>query len=351
MSTAFYCSEAIQLYVHNSKTLLLRLDDFVGERDTCFIGLPSTDYSDKRREKFRFYTVLNYSDDVGNEFGLWIYVYHPSFNYKIQGCTFRVIKGMNAIVLPPTTVSDAVVGIYRSPCYDIVNNEGILDFLIHFPNMTFETSELSDWPVQSEDNDGGAAHTDAPVTANRMEEVNLGDDLSTAFKEMMKQTDYDVYFVVDGTRIGSFKFALCAVSDVFRATFKNYTQESQSGEIVIHDFGHNIVQMFVDALHTHKIYFNDDPVVTLELGMLANKYNVECIEKAAKEAFNVMDVNRHNFVDVYRLAAYDKGIMDQLMRRFIEMRVDTNDIVGFEELTDKTKIDFYRSAHQKTIGK
>ncbi|KAG4066768.1 hypothetical protein HA402_012835 [Bradysia odoriphaga] len=344
MNRAFYRSETIQLFVKGSKTLLLRLDDLLGEQDTGFIHLPSTYHSDRKREKFRFYTVLNYSDGA-NEFGLWIYAYHPSVNYKIQGCTFRVIKGCNTVEVPPTTVSDSVVGIYQSPCYDIVNNEAILDFWIHFPNMNFVVPEVSGRAVQSED------FTDAPVTANRTKEVNLGDDLSTAFKEIMKDPDYDVYFVVDGKKIGSFKFALCAVSDVFRAAFKRYTKESQSGEIEINDFEHNTVQMFVDALHTHKIYFNNDPVVTLQLGMLANKYNVVCIEKAAKDAFNVMDVNRHNFVDVYRLAAYDNGIMDRLMDRFIEMRVDTKDIVGFEELTDKTKIDLYRSAHRKTIGK
>lgn len=297
----FYECESMQLFVYNSKTLLLRLGDFVGERDTGFINLPWPFHTDRRRGKFRFYTVLNYSADDGNEFGLWIYVYHPSFNYKIQGCTFRVIKGLNTYPLAPTTSSDSVVGMYQSPCYEIVNNSSVLDFLIHLPNMTFQTSNLDD--DTGEENVVGAAPTDGPVKPKIMKimkEVNLSTELMTAYKQMMNQSDYDVYFEVGGKKIGSYKFALCAVSDVFKAAFKEHTKESQSGEIAIYDFDHNIVQMFVDALHTHKIYFTDDPVMTLQLGMLANKYNVACIEKAAQDSFNAICVDRHNFVDVYR---------------------------------------------------
>lgn len=172
--------------------------------------------------------------------------------------------------------------------------------------MEFQTSDGNVSTIQMERNNDATvvARTDELETASKLKEVNLSHDLSTAIKEMMNSTDYDVYFVVDGKKIGTFKFALCAVSDVFRATFKDHTKESRSGEIVIDDFGHNAVQMFVNAVHKHRVYFNDDPVMTLQLGMLANKYNVACIEKAASDAFNVTDVNRHNFVNLYRCVKY-----------------------------------------------
>lgn len=302
MSEPFYEGENVRLYVLNKKILRMRLEDLSGKRDTGYINLPSTFHSDREKEKFRFYTVLNYFDDDVNEFGLWVYAYHSSFNYKIHGCTFRVVKGLNTIALPLTTVSDSVMGVFQSPCYEIVNDEGILDFLIHFPNMEFQApavdGTMTDVTDQSVGNDAVATDSDGSVTARK--EVHLGTELLASFKEMMNETDYDVYFVVDGKKIGSFKFVLCAVSDVFRAAFKKHTKESQSGEIAIYDFGHNIVQTFVDALHKHMICFNDDPVMTLQLGMIANKYNVACIEKAARDAFNVMNVDQHNFVDAYR---------------------------------------------------
>lgn len=207
----FYDENGVQICVRNSNTLFLRLDDISSERDTGYIELPSRFVVD-RKEKFRFYVVHNYCENYGNELGLWLYVYHPSFNQKIKGCTFSIIKGLNTIQLPPTISTETVVGIYRSPCYEIVNNEAVLEFFIYLPNMTFETQNVQ--------RAGRHIMSFQKVVANadntkKLKEVHIGDELSTAYQNMMNEENYDVYFVVDGKKIGSFKFPLCAVSDVF----------------------------------------------------------------------------------------------------------------------------------------
>ncbi len=66
------------------------------------------------------------------------------------------------------------------------------------------------------------------------------------------------------------------------------------------------------------------------------------------------DSKLHEFlfsITNHRLAAYDNEIMDKLMQRFIDMKVDTKDIVGFQELNDKMQIELLRSVHLKSIGK
>lgn len=294
----FYDVDGVQIYVRNLNTLVLRLDDISQERDTGFIELP-TRFASDRKERFRFYMVHNYCEDYGNELGLWIYVYDPAFNYKIKGCSFSIIKGLNTIDLPPTILLDSVVGMYRSPCYEIVNNEAILEFMIYLPKMTFETPNVHR-SAHNKSKQKVEVNADISKRVKKVKEVNLGEELSAAYQNMMNEANYDVFFVVDGKKIGSFKFPLCAVSDVFSAAFKEHTKESQTGEIAIYDFDYRIVKMFVDSLHTHKIYFDDDPMTTLKLKMLANKYNVASIERAALNAFNVMDVNRYNFVAIYR---------------------------------------------------
>lgn len=304
MNTAdpFYNEEDFTISVYNSNTLMLRMEDINEERDTGYIRLPSC-YVVEPCEKFRFYVVQNYSDYPGyeNEFGIYVYAYDPLFNYKIKGCTFSAIKGRNTIELPPTIVTDSYVGVYRSPCYEIVNNESTVVILICLPNMTFRTNNTILHQVKLRA--GQKRTSSAPKClkyAKKLKEIRLGDELSTAYQNLMNEANYDVYFVVGDQKIGTFKFTLCAVSDVFKAAFKEHTKESQTGEIAIVDFDYEIVKVFVDALHTYKIYFDDDPIKTLKIKMMANKYNVTSIEKAAVNAFNVNDITRNNFVATYR---------------------------------------------------
>lgn len=294
----FYDNEDVQLQVAGTDRLILRLNDITGQRDTYFIGLPSV-YAKQRNEKFRFFIVHNYSEEEGNELGIWIYAYAPQFNYKIKGCKFSIIKGRNVFSLPVTTDSNSVVGVYRSPCYEVVNNEAVLEILIHLPNMTFQKSDV----LTSLGSLARSHQETEPPTAKRakiLSEFNLADDMSASYQNLMNDEGYDCFFLVDGKRIGSFKFPLCAVSDVFRAAFKQHTKESQSGEIEINDFDYDIVKTFVDALHTYKIYFDSNPINILKVKLLAHKYNVASIENAARNAFDVMDVDRFNFVEAYQ---------------------------------------------------
>lgn len=61
-----------------------------------------------------------------------------------------------------------------------------------------------------------------------------------------------------------------------------------------------IVKIFVESLHTHKICFDDNPITTVKIKMLAKKYNVAAIEKAALDAFDVVNVDRNNLVSLYK---------------------------------------------------
>ncbi len=182
--TPFYYVNGIALHVLNSKTLVISLVDFKGEGSTGYISLPSPNHVDKAKEKFQFYVVLNYSADDGNEFGLWIYAYAAAFNSKIKGCQIHLVNGRNYMELSLTTELDSVVGIYRSPCYDIVNNrKKHISLLIHLPNMTFETSDLSTtattFPTRFE------SIMAATAKAKKLKEVNLSDELSVAYREAM----------------------------------------------------------------------------------------------------------------------------------------------------------------------
>lgn len=302
----FYNYDGVTLTVASCNSLILRLYDvdiIDKERDTGFIQLPSA-LPVVGKEKFKFYIVCNRSIDNGNEFGLWIYAFDPQFNRNIKDCSFRVVKGNNKMDLPPTILLDSVIGVYRSPCHEIVTSDAELKIEIILPNMTFPAvpvrgknlplplSPLKSWHTSKS--------ADVKEKAKQRSVVNISDQLAVAYKDMMNEANYDVYFVVDGKKIGSFKFPLCAVSDVFRAAFKDHTKESQTGAIAIRDFEYDIVKMFVNSLHTYQINFDDNPVTTLKMKMLANKYNVTSIECAALNAFNVDDVNRSNFVAVYR---------------------------------------------------
>lgn len=291
MNSFYNSGDGVKLYVYGSHTLLLQLQlsDFPRKRDTGFIQLPSL-HTVEQNERFKFYIVCNCSEGDVNEFGLWIYAYHFAFNGKIKGCKFYVFKGRNRILLPPTTCSESVVGIYRSPCYEIVATNSILNLMIHLPNMTFDNANSS-----IPNTNDGEVHP-AHGSTEKLKLVDLSDKLTTAYQEMMTEDNYDVYFVVDGQKIGSFKFPLCAVSEVFRANLMDHTKEAQA----ISDFEYNIVKIFVDALHTHKIYFNRDLVSILKLKMLANKFDVKSIETAALNAFDVTGVNQRNFVELYR---------------------------------------------------
>lgn len=274
----FYDKDGLQISLFDTKTLIMRLETISHDQDTGFIELPTRIYV----PKVRFCVTLDPS--AQDELGLWIHLMDPDHRKSIELCE---IKRIEPFKLHPTTVN--FFNHSRLFKCKLPTDKPHHDFSVYFPKMDFDLSKQKVRPVSEED-----------VNHATKKEFNLCEVFSASYEDMVKDIDYDVHVVVADKKIGSYKYALCASSDVFRAAFKPHTKESITGKILIDGFDYEIVKIFVDALHTHKIRFDDNLMTTVKVKMLASKYNVAAIEKAALAALNVMNVDQNNFVSLYK---------------------------------------------------
>lgn len=52
-----------------------------------------------------------------------------------------------------------------------------------------------------------------------------------------------------------------------------------------------------------------------------------------------------------RLATYDDQIREKLTQRFVDMKIDTKNLLDFEQMDRELQVELLRSAHLKFIGK
>lgn len=97
----------------------------------------------------------------------------------------------------------------------------------------------------------------------------------------------DVFFVVDGQKIGIRKEILVSKSDVFKAMFDHETQEKESGVVEITDFPFVVVEQMVHFMkHGHcSLWYTELDRLTA----IADKYNITGMIEVAIEKNRLMD--------------------------------------------------------------